>query len=81
VRNRRSRLSLDVVDDEARRRQTARRSKEASEGVFFVPVLDRMLFPDERIRGDREEAVEILRAQGPQSQEIASQDGLEVDGA
>jgi hypothetical protein len=40
-----------------------------------------MLFPDERIRGDREEAVEILRAQGPQFEEIASQDGLEIDGA
>jgi hypothetical protein len=70
-----------VVDGDQRSAGLELFAKEASEGVFFVPVLDRMLFPDERIRGDREEAVEILRAQGPQFEEVASQNGLEIDGA
>jgi hypothetical protein len=39
-----------------------------------------MLFPDERIRGYAVEVSEILRSQGSKLQQLALQDGLQIEG-
>jgi hypothetical protein len=58
VRNRRSRLSLDVVDDEARRRQTARRRYRKPGGL-------QKLQQPELVRGDVRVASQICGTVAP----------------
>jgi hypothetical protein len=53
-------------------------AKKLPENFFLVTVLDRVLFPDERIRSHGVKIVKILRAKGPQLDEMAFQSRLEV---
>jgi hypothetical protein len=39
-----------------------------------------MLFPDERIRGYSVEVIKIIWSKGPKFEEVALQNGLEIEG-
>jgi hypothetical protein len=46
----------------------------------LVANFDRMLFPDQRIRGDCVQIGKILRSQRPELKEFAAQKGLQIEG-
>jgi hypothetical protein len=53
--------------------------KEHLEALFFTPVLDRMLLPDERIPSDRIQLIKIVGAKRPQLDKLALQNGLKIE--
>src|SRR5260370_29242375 len=55
-------------------------AEECPENLFLVTVLDRMLFPNERIRSYGVEVMKILRPKRPELEELALQNGLEIKG-
>src|SRR5437879_8080701 len=48
--------------------------------VLLVAILRRMLLPNEGVRGHEEEIIEVLGSKRPELEELAFQNGLEVEG-
>jgi hypothetical protein len=46
-------------------------AKRLPENFFLITILDRVLFPNERVRSHGVKVVKILRAKGPQLDELA----------
>lgn len=71
-------LNLPINDDE---RTAAFQGlfEENFEYVFSVTIVLRMLFPDERIRRDREQFVPIVRRERPQFDQFAFQMWLKIE--
>ena len=53
-------------------------AKEDLENFLLVTIPARMLFPNERVRGHRVQAVKIRRSKGPEFEKFAFQNGLEI---
>jgi hypothetical protein len=67
------------VNGDERSAALQRFAEESIEDLFLITLFDRMLLPDERIRGYGEEAIKILGSQRPELQEVALQDGLQIE--
>ena len=53
--------------------------KEGLEGLFFIAIADRVLFPDERIGSHSEKVVVVIGAKWPKFDKLTFQDRLIVE--
>ncbi len=53
--------------------------EERSEWGLLIAISVWMLFPDERIRRDSEQRLEVVGTQGPQLEELSEEHGLSIE--
>ncbi len=68
------------VDGDQRTAGFQRVAEVVFKNLSLVTVADRMLFPNQRIGSGREKFIEIFRSKGSKREELAFQNGLEVEG-
>ena len=72
--------AVGAIDDDERAAAGERLVEEGAEDLELVAVAGRVLFPDQRIGGDRVERLPVVGPQRAQLEALALQDRLRVEG-